>query len=365
MNIRKLFLLSLVVTLSTQAWEVDDFSNRKEILGISPEDKAQNLYRLNDQSNRYFYSAIKEFNRKRSCVDDMKKNPPEIYSRVKRVLGGGMVEGALEDWVQNSKKMVKSKGDQALYGTPWSIDPSFNLNGHVVGIDKLGHFADQGFELFEAAYLNEGANLEKAFELSNTYEDYVFGISASGVKSYADMAAGYNGMQFYMNLLHGEGKYLTCNKSTGSYEILRDFDWADYVNDSWDEGINCSMYYRAKFPYDKTSYIRQEKELLEGDSLLSFMSDKASLSSAGVHFKNRMKQKGMSCPANFNQCKKMAKMECSTRLISPDCLIKASPVLVRCKEKKLGDFGVPSAKSGYSYSRSDSFGTGSSNSWSK
>lgn len=361
MNCSKLILLSFILSLSSFANdEVDDFSKRKEILGISSEDKAKNLYAANDQVNKYIRAAVKEFNVNKSCVEDMKQKPPIIYHRMKRILTGGMREGSIGEWAAKSKSIVKSKGDQHLYGEAWGVEASFNLNGHVVGIDKLHQFGNYGFQVFEEAFLKKGGNFRKGLDFNNELEDYVYGINFSGVKSYGDMAANFSGMQFYMNLLHGDNKYLSCNQSTGKYKVERDFDWADYVNDSWDEGINCSKFYKANYPYSKWKNKEQDENVIQEQSFLSSFSDNDYISLAGSNYKKRLKGKQMSCPDNLNKCKELGKLKCASFYLSPDCLKRVGYINQHCPDLKLGEFSVPSSNSGYSYSRPDSgTGTGS------
>ncbi|PCJ30605.1 MAG: hypothetical protein COA99_17970 [Moraxellaceae bacterium] len=354
MTIRTLTLLTFFVSLTAHAWEVDDFTHRAEIIAISADQKVDNLFELNEQTNKYFHAAVSEFNSSHSCVDDMQKNSPEIYSQVKSMLGRENTESTLEDWISHSRMMVSSKGDQEMYGTPWSIDPSFNLNAHVVGVTKIGHFVDEGFDLFKEAFIKEGGDFYSALQRSNDYEDYVFGLSNSGVKSYADMAASYSGLTFYMSLLHGEGNYLSCNQSSGEYEIQRDFDWADYVNDSWDSGINCSMFYRAKFPYDRIAN-RQQDEYIKADDYEPIAFGDDYFTNAGTHFNKWLKAKGMSCPAQLQQCKSLASLECATYIVSPACLKLSDTVNKACANKKLGEVIVPSANSAYRYGENQYF----------
>lgn len=341
-----IFVILAITAVTSHAWEVDDFTHRTEILAISDDQKIANLFLLNDQTNKYFHAAVRKFNNSHSCVDDMQKSSPEIYSQVNSILGRKNTESSLENWISHSRKMVSSKGDQDMYGTPWSIDPSFNLNSHVVGVTKIGHFVDGGFDLFEEAFIKDGGDFYSALQRSNDYEDYVFGLSNSGVKSYADMATSYSGLTFYMNLLHGEGNYLSCNQVSTKYEIQRDFDWADYVNDSWDAGINCSMFYRAKFPYDRIANKQQDEHIKEDDyEPLAFGDDY--FTNAGTHFNKWLKAKGLSCPTQLQQCQSLASLECATYIVSPDCLKLSDTVNQSCSNKKLGDVAVPSVNSAY------------------
>ena len=361
---KKISILSILIIsiFNSSAWEVDNFTNRDKYFSLSEREKLDNLFILNDQTNRMLHDGIKRMNDKRGCVEDMKRKSPSVHYMVRRILGGGMVDGALEDWAQNNSKLHTVKANQKLYNGIWSVDTSLNLNGHVVGIDKLGHFFDQGHEMFEMAH-QSGADggLKQALGFSNDLEDQYYGISTSGVKSYGDMAANYAGMNFFTNLIDGDDSFLKCNKATGKYEVIRDFDWSDFVDDSWDEGINCSMFYKANNPYSKWLNSREEKNVkMDGGGVSSIFNGDKVFTDAGKALRNSLSKLKISCPVEVNKCKKLASLECANYFVSPDCLKKASAEInSKCEHKNIGEYNVKRTKSGYSYRPTESSSTNS------
>ena len=67
------------------------------------------------------------------------------------------------------------------------------------------------------------------------------GRALTGVVAYADLAAGYGGYRFWRNLLSlGRPDSYVSRDGNGRYGIVREFGFAEYVTDAWDEGLNPS-----------------------------------------------------------------------------------------------------------------------------
>lgn len=121
---------------------------------------------------------------------------------------------------------------------------SIHHNGFLIGADKFGHFIDEGYYYYSLVnhwnieisdVLNFGKFIEYAFE----------GELLSGVYSYADLSANYDGYRFWTNLLgsnknNKDSLYVSCNK--GNWIIKNPIDLGIYIAPSWDEGMNCSEY---------------------------------------------------------------------------------------------------------------------------
>ncbi|MBK7890998.1 MAG: hypothetical protein IPJ84_09190 [Bdellovibrionales bacterium] len=95
------------------------------------------------------------------------------------------------------------------------ISPSYfvfastvNVFGTNMGVDKIGHLFNQGYEYSEAyeKHLNAGLSPSKALRhavaLGVKSEDGLFGTIVDGVYSNADLAANFAGFMFYQNLFH-------------------------------------------------------------------------------------------------------------------------------------------------------------------
>ncbi|HEX5070685.1 MAG TPA: hypothetical protein VFV78_10780 [Vicinamibacterales bacterium] len=144
------------------------------------------------------------------------------------------------------------------YDQPWLLPfnhriifvlDSIKLSGRVVGLDKLDHFIREGLDHWRR--MKDGATMVEsmAHEVGSPHKhlqwtEYgVKGASLTGVFAYADLAAGYFGHQFWRRLLTvGAPDGYISREPGGRYTIRRPFTFADYVNDAWDETINCSTF---------------------------------------------------------------------------------------------------------------------------
>ena len=84
-------------------------------------------------------------------------------------------------------------------------------------------------------------------EYGDTTERMIWGLLTTGVYSWADLVANFQGMRFWASVL-GEHDVLgsrfaplvTCQN--GSWVQNRNFRWENWVEAGWDEGINCNTY---------------------------------------------------------------------------------------------------------------------------
>ncbi|MGK5088114.1 hypothetical protein WDW86_11200 [Bdellovibrionota bacterium FG-2] len=113
-----------------------------------------------------------------------------------------------------------------------------NIGGHYVGLDKIGHFFESGYDLYRI-HKNDG--LKAALDYSVLQEEGGWGLSLNGVKSYGDLAANYDGMRFWQWLLDGPQAAMEC-RADGTYALTKAFQIEKFTSDAWDEGINCSSF---------------------------------------------------------------------------------------------------------------------------
>jgi hypothetical protein len=74
-------------------------------------------------------------------------------------------------------------------------------------------------------------------------ERWIFGQLTTSVYSNADLVANYEGYLFYRSLFEEgivPGKPPIVRFAGGRAALAREFDWADHVNDYWDEALNPS-----------------------------------------------------------------------------------------------------------------------------
>jgi hypothetical protein len=139
-----------------------------------------------------------------------------------------------------------------------------NINGHLVGLDKTGHFFAQGWQYFEMTDQDK-ETLDQAIAWGRQKEAGLFGYTTTGIFSFADLVANLNGWRFWNKVLLKQDDplkgtianffdrpYVSCDiqiidsirnrKIIRAWEYESRFDLADYIDGAWDEGNNCNSY---------------------------------------------------------------------------------------------------------------------------
>ena len=139
-----------------------------------------------------------------------------------------------------------------------------NIGGQRVGLDKLGHFFSEGWQYFEISR-QAGAGLDDALDWGSGKEAGLFGYTTTGVFSYADLVANFNGWRFWNRVLLKQRDplsgiierlfdrpYVTCNiqivdsfrqfRLVRAWQLNRQFELGDYIDAMWDEANNCNSY---------------------------------------------------------------------------------------------------------------------------
>jgi hypothetical protein len=165
-----------------------------------------------------------------------------------------------EEWVKHDAHVPLYKvRDKGIFGhavdyddmrLAWYIElsPIVQVDGVLIGIDKLGHFLAQGFHYYEhyrqLAGVSEADRYAAIREHGHYQELRQLGIATGGVYSFADLAANWAGMSFFLALfddvvIEGEphARYFE-RASDGRYRRVRDFHWAEWVTSDWDEVLN-------------------------------------------------------------------------------------------------------------------------------
>lgn len=187
------------------------------------------------------------------------------------------------------------------------------VDGRLIGLDKVGHFFSEGWEYFERVQL-DGQELDQALKWGAMREKGVYGLSTTGVYSYADLAANFNGYRFWNRVLKQkrdpitpfykrilQGPYVRCKlqivdsfryrKIVRRWQVDSRFTIADYIDGAWDEGINCNSY--------KSQVIAEKVGKREQEALPGFR-----------------------CPAEPKECKKAQDRygQYSRKILHPACL---------------------------------------------
>jgi hypothetical protein len=294
---------------------------------VKPNDMQDSKDWLNDKMNHELQVVG---DKTKSC------NQFELQKKLYKSLGGVFV-AKIETWSKENPNayflpleksifsdVAKVKGvdgirkfiNFSVYYTPGLM----RINDTVFGDDKLGHFFQLGYGMYFAVQwskdhhfkdirnFNQRASetwvknskfikenklidpLDTIATFANFEEDGQWGMQATLVKSYGDMAADYYGYLFWNELTDGNNPYFKCQDN--HFVKVREFNFEEYVNPSWDESINCSEFH----PKIKTQV------------------------------ENKMKRSGIaSCPVRKDACGELVKIigPFSSRILHPKCLESA------------------------------------------
>lgn len=118
------------------------------------------------------------------------------------------------------------------------IAPTF-LGGDVrYGSDKWSHFFRLGYRYY--LHSADGADPAAALRYGTKTERKGIGFVTSGAFSYADLAANHSGYLFFEQLIGSEQS--TFEYENGELRLVRPFRSRDWVDESWDEYLNPSVY---------------------------------------------------------------------------------------------------------------------------
>jgi hypothetical protein len=120
----------------------------------------------------------------------------------------------------------------------WAPASTIRLGDVLLGVDKIDHFWVQGHLYYEKAH--QGERDEQAVRYGTRTERMKWGMMTTGVFSYADLAANYDGYRFYRDLLQ-PGSILQRDED-GCVVQVEGFDWGSVVDWRYDEVYNPPVY---------------------------------------------------------------------------------------------------------------------------
>ncbi|MFN8369254.1 MAG: hypothetical protein U0T83_01380 [Bacteriovoracaceae bacterium] len=129
------------------------------------------------------------------------------------------------------------------------VSPSVKINNVYIGVDKLGHFISQGKEYFDLYKKEIDDNKSiyeaevKAINLGIQQEYGKYGIFLSGVFSFADLEANYQGLKFSRSLcFDSNSPYIKFDLTENKWIQVKKIDMRRFVNPNWDESYNNSYF---------------------------------------------------------------------------------------------------------------------------
>ncbi len=174
------------------------------------------------------------------------------------------------------------------------LAPNIQTGGIYFGLDKLSHFASTGRRYLKEylKQLKKGSSDEDsenaAIDLGLSNEAGILGIWVSGVFSFGDLEANYQGLRFYRKFcLDQKDSYL--EQVSGQWKLAKVPDIRDYVTPDWDETFNLS--YRAPKTWKGTSALLKQEycELRQSENVVSrfkLYEEKATKSRSRIYIEN-------------------------------------------------------------------------------
>ena len=264
---------ALSLSCTVAAYESDQFNNRSQPIADSTEV-------LNRQVNNTIVKIASEWKKDA----DQRAFVNAVYHK----LGGHHWVDKLERWAVKSpevEKLETPRYDSIYAGMPiWSTRTTFlfgigatlRVNDQLIGSDKIGHFFSQGRKFYRR-YLKSGSEEDAARQSAFT-ERAIFGSGATGSYSNADLVANYEGYRFYRSLFDDDvisGKTAILRWENDRWVIQREFDWADHVNEYWDEALNVSYYDRLIYKHIRKRFVSLCPQYWENPSLYTIEDEEA------------------------------------------------------------------------------------------
>ena len=262
----RILLVLIFPWLQALAAEVDQFSD------LPPTVLSDSQHILDAEVNRRIQLAVSLANRPVLKPPHLRAQPrfvvPQcderrLYEALTWQLARPLV-GQLEEFAQESvlvSRRTVALPDSVYRNFFWAHSPSLVLSGRMaavirvgnteLGTDKLGHFFTEGHSYFKLTNHLQN-DIEAALLFGEWSESVYFGAQTTGVFSYADLTANFHGLRFWNRILgkfHDplDGRrpipYVTCQQQR--WHIQEPFHWAFYVDDAWNESINCSLFRTA------------------------------------------------------------------------------------------------------------------------
>jgi hypothetical protein len=256
---------------AASAYETDQLTNRGQPIADSTEI-------LNGKMNRTIGKIVEKWDR----GHDEMAFVNAIYGDV----GGLHWVDRIEKWAWQHPEIEKQdipRYDSVFAGQPiWAtrvtalfgVGGTIKLNDQLIGTDKLGHFISQGRKYYKR-YIRYGSE-EKAAEQSHLTERAIFGQLTNGIFSNADLVANYEGHRFYRSLFEDDiipGKPAILRWENDHWVIQRPFDWADHVNEYWDEALNVNYFDAALYGHMHEKFITYCPEYWEQPSLYTIVDE--------------------------------------------------------------------------------------------
>lgn len=268
----------LTITCVATAAEVDSVSTRNIVLKDS-------LAALDELVNRRIQAGVDEANRRRDNYSRMGSDDfcdeEILYDELRKSifdsftaswgLKGFSLDKQLREILHRQSYELPLR--ESIY-RDISLEEGISLNlkaltnvarvdGYLIGFDKIGHFFSEGWQYFNLVHFRE-SSLDEALHWGTMREQGRYGFTTTGIFSYADLVANFNGYRFWSRVRKAEKDpvswyksvlqrpYVRCKlqivdsiryrKMVRVWEVDSLFNFSEYIDGVWDEGTNCNSY---------------------------------------------------------------------------------------------------------------------------
>jgi hypothetical protein len=283
---------SATIDLATNAL-IDELIN---LLNAPPQMKCEDLkkYQLAikklDQNFTAIGNGLRAGQELRELLTLIKTDPKhrqQHQKRLKEVQSTWLAEFPIHqrDWFTELFSSIEYFGRRQNQGSIYEnlnfltcCTSRINIHGLFVGLDKIDHFFGNGGLLFEQFVFMKSLNwngdqrLQQIMAINVRQEHTLWGLKGLSPKSYGDLAANWQGFQFYRHLFDENPRYIDCQNGQFKRNPKRAFKIRDFIDESWNESFNCS------------SFINQ-----------------TDLS----HFQKNLRKNQLQCPRNLEVCKRL------------------------------------------------------------
>lgn len=258
---RAVLLMLLLLAMPLMAAEVDQFT----LPPGEPVELPDSAVTLEREVNRLLKQSVRDANN-RIMIAHAKSgtrwqqprcDEARLYGALTGALAGSVI-GELETYAEESPRIVRRRVplQQSIYRDfYWQASPTLvwsermaaviRVNDIEIGTDKLGHFFSEGYSYFMLTG-NLTRDVEHGLLFGEWSESVYFGAQTTGVYSFADLAANFQGLRFWNRILARQADpltgqipepYIICKRER--WKVVQAFQWQDYVDVAWHEGINC------------------------------------------------------------------------------------------------------------------------------
>lgn len=259
---KKLIIALLVLCQTTYAAETDHYMSMDFEL---PNMSAQ----VNRLINRLYDEHIDEINKKLknkaltiSCEDMTLKIGKSFLGLNYNPLKDALLEDPNLTVYPPINKNLKAKetykgsiyegaSKKYLYFSHIPLDPVLNIDGIYISFDKFVHFQGSGYVYYKK-YLSEikrGKSEEEAMlkgiKWGLSLEKGILGLIGSGVLSYGDLEANFQGSVFYKKFC-SEDPYIT-RDIHGLWKRTKEIDIAQYLTPHIDEIFNPNVHRKSRW----------------------------------------------------------------------------------------------------------------------